>query len=59
MIVKEAFQRYKYIIFTRASKVSRSTAVSYDIQKLSIIVHSDNEEVILYLYVQEFNFLVV
>ncbi|KAI5659875.1 hypothetical protein M9H77_28668 [Catharanthus roseus] len=44
VIVKEAFQRYKYIIFTRASKVSRSTAVSYDIQKLSIIVHSDNEE---------------
>lgn len=47
MIFKEAFERYKYIIFRRASKVSKLTVPSYDVQKLSVIVHSDNEEVVL------------
>lgn len=44
LIVKEAFERYKYIIFRRASKVSKLSVATYDVQKLSVIVRSDNEE---------------
>lgn len=47
-IVKEAFQRYKNIIFKHNSKVS-SSGLAYDIQKLNIIVHSENEEVMCVL----------
>nr|XP_027104544.1 beta-hexosaminidase 1-like [Coffea arabica] len=43
-IVKEAFQRYKDLIFKHSSKVPSTSRVVYDIQKLSIIVQSDNEE---------------
>ncbi|KAL3523769.1 hypothetical protein ACH5RR_016603 [Cinchona calisaya] len=42
-IVEEAFQRYKNIIFKYSSKVSKSGVV-YDLQKLNVIVHSDNDE---------------
>ncbi|CAH9065387.1 unnamed protein product [Cuscuta europaea] len=42
VIVKEAFERYKNIIFKHGSKVS--TSGDYDIKQLSVIVHSDNEE---------------
>ncbi|RAL51230.1 hypothetical protein DM860_010732 [Cuscuta australis] len=42
-IVREAFERYKSIIFKHhSSKLSRSG--DYDINQLSITVHSDNEE---------------
>ncbi|XP_027111090.1 beta-hexosaminidase 1 [Coffea arabica] len=43
-IVKEAVQRYKDLIFKHSSKVPSTSGVVYDIQKLSIIVQSDNEE---------------
>lgn len=43
VIVKEAFERYKHIIFKHGSKVAGSG--DYDIKQLSVIVHSDNEEV--------------
>ncbi|KAL2555808.1 Beta-hexosaminidase 1 [Forsythia ovata] len=42
-IVKEAFERYKLIIFKHHSKLSKYGA-SYDIGKLNVIVHSANEE---------------
>ncbi|XP_022863848.1 beta-hexosaminidase 1 [Olea europaea var. sylvestris] len=42
-IVKEAFERYKLIIFKHHSKLSKF-GVSYDIEKLNVIVHSANEE---------------
>nr|GLL27906.1 beta-hexosaminidase 1 [Ipomoea trifida] len=42
VIVKEAFERYKHIIFKHGSKVAGSG--DYDIKQLSVTVHSDNEE---------------
>ncbi|KAH7548014.1 hypothetical protein ACOSP7_032674 [Xanthoceras sorbifolium] len=63
-IVKEAFDRYKAIIFKQTSsrasvyKLLRGMRSGYDITKLSIIVHSDSEE--LQLGVDEsYNLLVV
>lgn len=44
-IVSEAFDRYKRIIFEHASLKSPSSGVDYDLKKLTILVHSDNEEV--------------
>ncbi|CAI9092477.1 OLC1v1027726C1 [Oldenlandia corymbosa var. corymbosa] len=41
--ITEAFMRYKSIIFKHPSKESAS-GFKYDITKLSIIVHSENEE---------------
>lgn len=45
-IVSEAFDRYKRIVFEHASLKSSSAGVDYDLKKLSILVHSDNEEVL-------------
>ncbi|CAI9767567.1 unnamed protein product [Fraxinus pennsylvanica] len=42
-IVKEAFERYKSIIFKHHSKLPKSEG-SYDIEKLNVIVYSANEE---------------
>lgn len=42
-IVKEAFERYKSIIFKHHSKLPKSGG-SYDIEKLNVIVFSANEE---------------
>ncbi|KAH6762676.1 beta-hexosaminidase 1 [Perilla frutescens var. hirtella] len=44
LIVSEAFDRYKRIIFEHASLKLPSSGVDYDLKKLSILVHSDNEE---------------
>lgn len=56
MILKEAFERYKYIIFRSASKVSKLNVPSYDVEKLSVIVHSDNEEVVFSFSLSFFSF---
>lgn len=45
-IVSEAFDRYKRIVFEHASLKSPSAGVDYDLKILSILVHSDNEEVL-------------
>ncbi|XP_019151420.1 PREDICTED: beta-hexosaminidase 1 [Ipomoea nil] len=42
VIVKEAFERYKHIIFKHGSKLAGSG--DYDIKQLSVTVHSDSEE---------------
>ncbi|XP_011076894.1 beta-hexosaminidase 1 [Sesamum indicum] len=44
LIVSEAFDRYKRMIFEHASSVSHSTGVDYDLTKLNVVVHSGNEE---------------
>lgn len=51
-IVAEAFKRYKDIIFKHSS---RRNAV-YDISKIKIVVHSDNETVSLILGIYRFFF---
>ncbi|KAL0303624.1 UNVERIFIED_CONTAM: Beta-hexosaminidase 1 [Sesamum radiatum] len=45
LIVSEAFDRYKRMIFEHASSVSHSAGVDYDLRKLNVVVHSGNEEV--------------
>ncbi|KAL0317217.1 UNVERIFIED_CONTAM: Beta-hexosaminidase 1 [Sesamum angustifolium] len=45
LIVSEAFDRYKRMIFEHASSVSHRAGVDYDLTKLSVVVHSGNEEV--------------
>ncbi|KAL1535613.1 Beta-hexosaminidase 1 [Salvia divinorum] len=42
--VSEAFDRYKRIIFEHASLKFPSSGVDYDLNKLTILVHSDDEE---------------
>ncbi|KAL0299085.1 UNVERIFIED_CONTAM: Beta-hexosaminidase 1, partial [Sesamum radiatum] len=44
LIVSEAFDRYKRMIFEHASSVSHRAGVDYDLTKLSVVVHSGNEE---------------
>ncbi|KAL0401475.1 UNVERIFIED_CONTAM: Beta-hexosaminidase 1 [Sesamum latifolium] len=44
LIVSEAFDRYKRMIFEHASSVSHSAGVDYDLTKLNVVVHSGNEE---------------
>ncbi|KAG6395298.1 hypothetical protein SASPL_145940 [Salvia splendens] len=43
-IVSEAFDRYKRIIFEHASLKLPSSGIDYDLNKLTILVHSDDEE---------------
>ncbi|KAG6393468.1 hypothetical protein SASPL_147710 [Salvia splendens] len=43
-IVSEAFDRYKRIIFEHASSKLPSSGIDYDLDKLTILVHSDDEE---------------
>ncbi|KAK6120677.1 hypothetical protein DH2020_045575 [Rehmannia glutinosa] len=43
LIVSKAFDRYKKIIFKHTSSKLPSTGIDYDINKLSVIVHSENE----------------
>lgn len=45
-IVSEAFDRYKRIIFKHTSFNLLSTGVEYDLAKLNIVVHSENEDVL-------------
>lgn len=45
-IVSEAFDRYKRIIFEHASLKLPSSGVDYDLKKLTVLVHSDDEEVL-------------
>ncbi|KAL8050352.1 hypothetical protein ABFX02_06G077400 [Erythranthe guttata] len=44
LIVSEAFDRYKKIIFKHTSSKLPGTGIDYDLNKLSVVVHSDNEE---------------
>ncbi|KAK4431203.1 Beta-hexosaminidase 1 [Sesamum alatum] len=44
LIVSEAFDRYKRIIFKHAGSRSPSSGVDYDLTKLNVVVHSGNEE---------------
>lgn len=44
VIVKEAFERYKKIIFKHGSK----SGEFFDVTQLTVIVHSDNDEVIYF-----------
>lgn len=50
-IVRDAFDRYRNIIFKHASS-SESRKLGYDVSKLTIIINSNNEEVSLYKYVE-------
>ncbi|KAG6423362.1 hypothetical protein SASPL_113756 [Salvia splendens] len=43
-IVSQAFERYKRIIFEHASLKLPTAGVDYDLSKLTILVHSDDEE---------------
>ncbi|KAL8539050.1 hypothetical protein ACS0TY_000879 [Phlomoides rotata] len=43
-IVSEAFERYKRIIFEHTRFNLPSARVDYDLTKLNILIHSDNEE---------------
>ncbi|XP_047951326.1 beta-hexosaminidase 1-like isoform X2 [Salvia hispanica] len=43
-IVSQAFERYKRIIFEHASLKLPAAGVDYDLSKLTILVHSDDEE---------------
>lgn len=45
LIISEAFDRYKRIIFRHTSPKLRSGGTGYDLSKLNVIVHSENEEV--------------
>lgn len=46
VIVREAFERYRTIIFKHVGSSKFGTRdLGYDIGKLSVIVHSDDEEV--------------
>ena len=41
----DAFDRYRRIIFKHESKLRRNVNVAYDIEKISVVVHSDDQEV--------------
>ncbi|KAL1819319.1 hypothetical protein ACET3Z_014188 [Daucus carota] len=40
----DAFDRYRRIIFKHESKLRRNVNVAYDIEKISVVVHSDDQE---------------
>lgn len=43
VILNDAFDRYRRIIFTHESKSRRN--VGYDIEKVTVVVHFDDQEV--------------
>lgn len=49
VVVEEAFERYKKIIFKHSSKLAKSGEY-FDINRVTIIVHSDNEEVNFFVH---------
>lgn len=47
VVVEEAFERYKKIIFKHGAKLAKSGEY-FDVNRVTVIVHSDNDEVIFY-----------
>lgn len=45
-IVAQAFERYKSIVFKHSSSKLPAAGIDYDLTRISIVVHSDDEEVV-------------
>lgn len=56
VIVNDAFDRYRKIIFKHETKLRN---VVYDIKRISVVVHSDDQEVRIVILCFFFMFLVV